>query len=177
MEKTANFKVQFSGLKLGKHTFEFVVDDTFFEKLEYSPIDKGEIDVTVELEKKASMLILDFNLLGWVMDTCDRCAIDYKQQLKGEHKIFVKFGDEYDELNEDLLVIPRESYEIDVSQLIYEFIGLNVPLKKVPCEESGDTSICDQDTLGLLKGSSSEEEKTNPMWDKLNTIKDQLKDK
>ena len=67
MEKTTNFKVQFSGLKLGKHTFEFVVDDTFFEKLEYSPIDKGEIDVTVELEKKASMLILDFNLLGWVM--------------------------------------------------------------------------------------------------------------
>jgi len=177
MEKTANFKVQFSGLKLGKHTFEFVVDNTFFEKLEYSPIEIGEIDVTVELEKKASMLILDFNLHGWVMENCDRCAIDYKQQLLGEHKIYVKFGDEFDELDEDLLVIPRESYEIDVSQLIYEFIGLSVPLKKVPCEESGDISICDQETLKLLEGSSSEEEKTNPMWDKLNTIKDQLKDK
>lgn len=177
MEKTADFKVQFSGLKLGKHTFEFVVDDTFFEKLEYSPIKQGEIAVQVELEKKSSMLVLNFNLNGWVVENCDRCAVEYHQPLNGEHRIFVKFGDEYDEPDEDLLVLPREAYEIDLSQLIYEFIGLNIPLKKVPCDEDGDTSICDQETLKLLEGSASEEKKTNPLWAKLNDIKNQLDDK
>ena len=174
MEKTANFKVQFSGLKLGKHSFEFAVDDTFFEKLEYSPINHGEIEVKIELEKKPSLLVLNFNLSGWVMENCDRCAVEYQQQMKGEHKIYVKFGDDFDELDEDLLVIPRESYEIDVSQLIYEFIGLNIPIKKVPCEENEDNSICDQETLKLLDEAASEEKKTNPMWAKLNEIKDQL---
>ncbi|MCB0756021.1 MAG: DUF177 domain-containing protein [Flavobacteriales bacterium] len=177
MDKTADFKVQFSGLKLGVHTFEFVVDNTFFEKLEYSPIDQGEVVVQVELEKKSSMLVLNFGIDGWVMENCDRCAVEYQQHVIGEHRIYVKFGDEYDEPDEDLLVLPREAYEIDLSQLIYEFIGLNIPLKKVPCDEDGDTSICDKETLKLLESAASEEEKTNPLWAKLNEIKDQLDDK
>jgi hypothetical protein len=52
MEKSSAFIVQFSGLKLGKHNFEFVVDDTFFEKLDYSQVKHGEIEVNIELEKK-----------------------------------------------------------------------------------------------------------------------------
>ncbi len=176
MEKTADFKVQFSGLKLGKHTFEFVVDDTFFEKLDYSPIKKGAVDVDVLLDKKSSMLVFDIELSGWVMENCDRCAVQYQQPLNGEHRIYVKFGDEYDEPDEDLVVLPRESYEMDLSQLIYEFIGVNIPLKKVPCEADGDTSICDKETLSLLEHSDTDEKKTNPMWAKLNEIKDQLKE-
>lgn len=176
MEKSSVFIVQFSGLKLGKHNFEFVVDDTFFEKLDYSQVKQGRIEVNVELEKKSSMLILNFDLNGWIGENCDRCAVDFQQKLTGEHQVYVKFGDDFDELDDNLLVIPRESYELDVSQLIYEFIGLNVPQKKVPCEESGDTSICDQDTLSILEGSETDKEVPNPMWVAMNKIKDQLKD-
>jgi uncharacterized metal-binding protein YceD (DUF177 family) len=176
MEKSSAFIVQFSGLKLGKHNFEFVVDDTFFEKLDYSQVKHGEIEVNIELEKKSSMLILNFSLNGWLGENCDRCAVDYQQKLTGEHQVYVKFGDDYDELDDKLLVIPRESYEFDVSQLIYEFIQLNIPLKKVPCEEEdGNTKMCDQETLQVLEASKAEEEEnTNPMWVAMNKIKDQL---
>ena len=175
MKKSSSLKIQFSGLKLGKHDFDFVVDDTFFEKLDYSPIKKGEVEVKVVLEKKSSMLILDFELAGWIEANCDRCTVDFHQNLSGEHQVYVKFGDDFDEPDENLLVIPRESYEIDVSQLIYEFIQLNVPLKKVPCEEeNGSTKMCDQETLKVLEASEANEENTNPMWVALNKIKDQL---
>ncbi|MFM1874387.1 MAG: hypothetical protein RL266_124, partial [Bacteroidota bacterium] len=89
MGKSSAFKVQFSGLKLGIHNFEFVVDDSFFEKLEYSPIKQGEVEVGLDLEKKSSMMILNFELKGWVGETCDRCAVDYRQHIGGEHKVYV----------------------------------------------------------------------------------------
>lgn len=176
MGKSSAFAVQFSGLKLGKHDFDFVVDDSFFEKLDYSPIKKGAVEVKIELEKKSSMLVLNFHLNGWVAENCDRCSVEYQQHLEGEHTVFVKFGDDYEELDDNLLMIPRGDFELDVTQLIYEFIGLNIPLRKVPCEEADDLTICDQDVLAKLDASRSEQEKNNPLWAKLNEIKDQLKD-
>jgi uncharacterized metal-binding protein YceD (DUF177 family) len=176
MGKSIEFIVPFSGLKLGKHKFEFLVDDSFFEKLDYSPIKKGEVTVNLELDKKPAMLTLNFKLGGWIGENCDRCAVDYHQKLEGEYQIFVKFGEEYDEPDENLIILPHEAFEINVTQLIYEFIGLSIPLKKVPCEEDGDTSICDLETLKALENSESEEEKENPLWAELNKIKDQLKD-
>jgi uncharacterized metal-binding protein YceD (DUF177 family) len=176
MKKSSAFIVQFSGLKLGKHSFEFDVDDAFFEKLEYSLTEKGKIDITVELEKKSSMMVLNFKLNGWVAANCDRCTVEYRQPLFGEHQLYVKFGDDFDEPDENLLVIPRESYELDVTQLIYEFIQLNVPLRKIPCEENDDTTMCDQETLRVLEASEMDEKQNSPLWTELNKIKDQLKD-
>ena len=176
MGKSNEFVVQFSGLKPGIHNFEFKVGNSFFEKLEFSPFKKGDVLVKVKMEKKSSMLILEFDLSGWIQTNCDRCAIEYNQTISGEHQIYVKFGDDFEELDDNLLVIPHEAYEIDISQLIYEFIGLSVPLRNVPCEENEDTSICDQETLKHWENSDSEEKKDNPLWAKLNDIKDQLED-
>ncbi|MFT4545668.1 MAG: hypothetical protein ACI9EQ_002146 [Bacteroidia bacterium] len=176
MKKSSAFIVQFSGLKLGKHSFEIVVDDTFFEKLEYSPIEKGKVDVKIVLEKKSSMMIFDFKLNGWVGANCDRCTVEFNQQFSGEHQLYVKFGDDFEELDDNLLVIPRESYQMDVSQLIYEFIELNVPLRAIPCEVSDDTTLCDQETLKVLEEAEMVDKKSNPLWAELNKIKDQLKD-
>ena len=174
MKKSGAFKVQFTGLKLGKHSFDFHVDEAFFEKLEYSQVKKGEVEVELVLDKKSTMMVLDFQLNGWVAESCDRCTAEYQQHVTGEHRIYVKFGDEYDEQDDTLLIIPRESYEIDLSQLIYEFIGVNTPLRKVPCEENDDRTVCDLETLKVLEASEMDEKKSNPLWAKLNEIKDQL---
>lgn len=176
MGKSGTFKVQFSGLKLGKHHFDFNVDDAFFERLDYSPIKKGEVEVAVVLDKKSAMMVLDFKLKGWVIENCDRCTVEYRQQVSGDHQIYVKFGDDFDEPDENLLVIPRDEYELDISQLIYEFIQLSVPLRKIPCEENADDSMCDKDTLKVLEASEVDEKNNNPLWVGLNKIKDQLKD-
>ena len=60
--------------------------------------------------------------------------------------------------------------------MIYEFIQLNVPLRKIPCEENDDTSLCDQETLKVLEASETDGKSSNPLWAELNKIKDQLKD-
>lgn len=176
MGKSDQFKVRFSGLKPGKHAFEFEVDNSFFEKLEYSHIQEGNIRLTLELDKRSTHMELDFKLDGWVGETCDRCTVGYHQAIAGEYRIFVKFGDGFEEASDELVIIPRETHELDVSHMIYEFIGLSVPLKKVPCDENGDTSICDREILRILEPSRSEGENGNPLWAALKDIKDQKKD-
>jgi hypothetical protein len=52
MKKKSDFTIPFAGLKLGHHSYEFEVDDAFFEDLEYSLIKKGSVSVSIDLEKK-----------------------------------------------------------------------------------------------------------------------------
>lgn len=177
MRKSDAFKVPFSGLKTGKHNFDLVADNSFFEKLEYAQIEKGEVQIALELVKKPTHMELNFVISGWIDENCDRCNVGYQQSLSGAYTIYVKFGDDFDEPDDNLLIIPRDAFELDVSHLIYEFIELSIPLKLVPCEESGNTSVCDQKVLQVLESSVSEEKKSNPMWNALSEIKDQLKEK
>ncbi len=55
------------------HTYEFDIVDAFFEKVEYSLIDKGNVRVTLNLEKKETMMIGDFSIEGEVKASCDLC--------------------------------------------------------------------------------------------------------
>ena len=43
----------------------------------------------------------------------------------------VKFGHEYAEEGDNLIVIPEEEGEINVAWFMYEFIALSVPMKHV----------------------------------------------
>ena len=43
----------------------------------------------------------------------------------------MKFGNEFNDDNEDILIIPHGEYEINVAQYIYELIVLSVPQKKI----------------------------------------------
>lgn len=52
MKKKSDFTIPFAGLKLGHHLFDFQVDDSFFEDIEYSLIKKGSLNVDIDLEKK-----------------------------------------------------------------------------------------------------------------------------
>jgi uncharacterized metal-binding protein YceD (DUF177 family) len=46
-------------------------------------------------------------------------------------KLLVRFGDTYNNDNEELLVLPFGEFELDIAQYIYEMIALSVPLRRV----------------------------------------------
>ena len=43
----------------------------------------------------------------------------------------VKFGNEYNDEDTDILILPHGEYEINIQQYIYELIVLSVPIKRV----------------------------------------------
>lgn len=171
MSYLKEFVVGFSGLSEGKHEFEYLIDDRFFHEFEYSEITEGKVKMLLILEKKPTMLILDFKMEGAVNCLCDRCAEVYSQAVSGNERLIVKFSDEpeQEEENENIKVLSSKAHEIDISQDLYEFITLLIPVKRThPTDENGNET-CNPETLHILN-SMSKKDTIDPRWEDLNKI-------
>ena len=122
------FIVPFAGLKTGTHDFEFDIDKSFFEQLDYSLIDGGKVHATLSLEKKETMMIGEFTVEGVVNASCDRCNDPLELPIKGAYRIVYKFGDEPSD-DENLIVLPFDDYELDVAPQLYEFMCVSLPTR------------------------------------------------
>ena len=131
MNKTKEYLIPFIGLKLGKHHFEYQVSNAFFEVFDYHEFQNSEIKVNVVLEKKSTMLELSFKHKGTVNVPCDMTSEDFDLPIKGKMNLIVRFGEAFNNENEELLILPHGEFEIDIAQYIYEMIVLSVPLRRV----------------------------------------------
>jgi uncharacterized protein len=151
------------GLKLGEHQYEFLIDDKFFSEIEYSLIDQADIKVDLVLLKQDSMMILNFDIVGTIRVTCDRCLEEFDLPVEGSNRLIIKLGDVPYEESEDVLVISKDDYELDVAQYIYEFISLLKPIQVIHPNDS-----CDKAVLDLLKKHATKEStNADPRWEAL----------
>jgi len=171
------FSIPFTGLKIGKHQFDFEIDNSFFDAFEYSLVKKGNLKAEVELDKQETMLILQFRIKGTIVLDCDKCLAEFEAPLSIQERQIVKFAE--DELESDdleIIVLSKKESEINVAELIYEFITVSVPYIKI-CEENGTGVKCDQEMIARLEslavGSQQEEEQQNddPRWAALKKLK------
>jgi uncharacterized metal-binding protein YceD (DUF177 family) len=175
MVNLKQFNIPFIGLKQGKHLFEYEIDNTFFEAFGFNEFNNSSLKIELDFDKKSSLFELDFKLSGNINIDCDISLEPYEQEIKGNLPLIVKFGPEYNDDNDEILIIPHEHYEINVSQIIYELIILSVPTKKVHPKVLDGTK--DSEALNKLreleiKGnkSSNKEENIDPRWDKLKNL-------
>ncbi|MGY5846024.1 YceD family protein [Salegentibacter sp. HM20] len=174
MRKLAEYTIPYVGLKLGKHQFEFEVGNEFFEHFGYEEFNSAQVKVELLFEKKSTMMELCFRATGSVNINCDLTNEPYDQPIDAELFLVIKFGDEYNDENEDLLILPHGEYEVNVQQYIYEMIVLAVPLKRIhPGVEDG---TLESEVLDKLDDYQPKEEKlkdegdTDPRWDKLKNL-------
>ena len=179
MNKTKEFLIPFIGLKLGKHHFEYQIDNAFFEIFDYNEFNNSDIKVNVVLEKKSSLMELAFSHKGAVNVPCDMTNEEFDLPIKGKMKLIVRFGEEFNNDNEELLILPHGEYQIDIAQYVYEMIALSVPLKRIhPGVKDGSLKT---EALTKLKELSIEElkiehkkeqkeEDIDPRWDKLKQL-------
>jgi uncharacterized metal-binding protein YceD (DUF177 family) len=179
MKPQKEFTIPFVGLKIGKHHFEYKIEKSFFEYFEYEEFNDTNIDINLVLDKKSTLLELNFKITGFVNVNCDVTNEPYNQHMKNESDLVVKFGDEYNDEDTDILIVPHGTYEINVQQFIYESIVLAVPIKRLhPGVEDGslDSDILKklEELSPKLKEVKEKEEETDPRW---NTLKKLLTDK
>ncbi|RVT78312.1 DUF177 domain-containing protein [Flavobacterium sufflavum] len=176
MNRTKEFLIPFVGLKLGKHHFEYQISNAFFENFEYDEFQNSDIKVTVVLDKKSNMLELEFKHKGTVNVPCDLTGEDFDLPIKGKMKLIVRFGEVFNNDNEELLILPFGEFEIDIAQYIYEMIALSVPLKRVhPGVKDGSLKTEVLDKLNELQvkevdEEENKEENIDPRWDKLKQL-------
>lgn len=176
MKALKQFSIPFTGLKLGKHNFEFEIDKSFFDAFEHSLVKDGTLKAEVELDRQETMLILGFHIKGTMQLNCDTCLSDFDQPIELKERQIVKFAEvvEEDEIEDlEIIILPRKETAIDVSELIYEFITVAVPFTS-RCEQAGKT--CDEQMLNTLDklavGHEEQEEQTgDPRWEALKKLK------
>lgn len=179
MKPLKEFTIPFIGLKLGTHHYNYIIEKSFFEFFEYEDFNDAHVNVDVSLIKNTTLLELNFKISGSVNINCDLTNEPFNQTIENNFDLVVNFGDEYNDENIDILILPHGAYEINIQQYIYELIVLAVPIKRVhPGVEDGSLS---SEILEKLKELSpkldneiKEDKDIDPRW---NTLKKLLTDK
>lgn len=172
MKHSGKYVINFGSLPKGTHEFVFEVNDEFFEQFENSIVQKAMADVLVTLEKEDTMLLLDFTIEGTATLPCDRCLEEMIIDIEGYNELIVKFGETSEEESDDVIVIPNKSHELDVSQFMFEYITMLIPLRNVHPDDENGIGTCNPEALKELeKYKIHEEEKTtDPRWAALKKI-------
>lgn len=165
VKKQMDYIIPFKGLSVGSHLFRFEIGKTFFESFDYFEDETGDLTVNLELVKESALMNLFFKIEGNISLKCDRCLTMYNQHVAGDFILIVKFGDTFVEESDEVIVLPVTESSLDVSQFIFEYINLLLPIKTAHPNE-GD---CDPKMIEKLHNFSKQE--IDPRWDGLKNIK------
>ena len=171
--KLKEFNIPFSGLKLGKHHFEYQIDKAFFDSFDYDEFNAASVRVAVILEKMSTVMELGMHAKGTVNVACDITNEPYDQPVEGDLQLVIKFGEAYSDEDDEILVLPHGEHQFNIAQYIYEMIVLSVPSKRVhPGVADGSLH---SDLLKKLqelqpKEAGNKNEQTDPRWDALRNL-------
>jgi uncharacterized metal-binding protein YceD (DUF177 family) len=174
MDYLSQYIVPFHDLNDKQHTFDFVVNNEFFNYFEEGIVKGGDIKVQLTVVKKTSGLHLSFSLSGFVKIICDRCLELYNQDINFEDSIFVEFGEETDfDTNRDVVILDKNTSEINISQFIYEFSNFALPLQHYHPDTADGKPGCNPEMLELLNKHllKKEDQVIDPRWEKLKELK------
>jgi uncharacterized metal-binding protein YceD (DUF177 family) len=150
--------------------YDWDVDKKFFEAIENPDVLDCQLYLKLELDKQERMMVLNFTIRGHLEVACDRCLDPFKLPVEIEEHYFIKFGEERMEESETVLVIPEAEYQLDISDLVYDYVSLSIPIRKVHPEDANGNPTCDPDTYSRLK-EHAPREGSDPRWDALRNIK------
>lgn len=165
------YQIDIFNLSNQLHEFEFAIGDALLSMTENSVLTRGRGNCKLQLQKSETMMTLHFSIDVEVELTCDRSLDEYSHPMNIEEDYIIKFGEVDDDSHEEYTIIRKDTPSIYVDSLIYEFISLAVPMKKLHPRYEG------QETPDLIYSSQvSEEEKTeevvDPRWEALKKLKD-----
>ncbi|HHG86129.1 MAG TPA: DUF177 domain-containing protein [Bacteroidetes bacterium] len=177
------YSIELSKLAFGLNEEVFDLNRSFFEAFELSLVKDGNLTVKAEITKNDSHLDALFRFSGDMILECDRCTAPFPHPLEIERRIIFSYDAELEFDEDEVVIIERKAQWLDFSIDFFDFINLEVPIRKVP---PVDVHLCPPDILKILgmdeKGNVLEpvveekdenaEEVIDPRWAKLKKLKD-----
>ena len=176
MDSLVSYSLPVSGLHDGVHTFTYKVGKEFFQEFEDSAIQDAVLKVVLQLDKRPSLFILDFQIAGTVQTECDRCLQLMDLPIEDEHQLMIKFDGSNPREEADVIYLEPGIKNLQVAKYVYEFIHLSLPISKY-CEMG--KGECNEEILDILDGYSDPEpeegtdDTSNSPWEELKKLSDQ----
>ena len=185
-----SFKIDLKALPQGITEKEFKLTNEYFEAIDAPDVQRGELSSSLSVNRTDDFFELNFHTEGVVHIPCDICLDDMDQSIETDDRLMVKFGDDYSE-EDDLVIVAENEGILDISWFIYEFIDLNIPIKHVhapgKCNKAMTSKLSkhlrgsandesdDNDVEGFEEpviDNVEEEENIDPRWNELKKILD-----
>ena len=131
MGKFDEYNINLKALETDSTEFKFQLGNLFFANIDAPEVQKGNLNVTVQVKRIAQTFELKFHCEGNVIVICDRCLDEMEQPIMTDDKLKVKFGEKYADGGDDIVIVPEEEGAINVAWFIYEFIALSIPMRHV----------------------------------------------
>jgi uncharacterized metal-binding protein YceD (DUF177 family) len=163
--KFSLYNIPLRSLSEGKHEFRYDLDNKYFALIDDGTADikKGDLKVVLSLKKTSVTFELNFDITGTVHVPCDRCLDDISMDVDTKNKLIVKFGKEYSEESDEIVIIPEEDGEINIAWFLYEFIVLSLPAKRV--HPAGTCNKAMSSKLNKHRAKSSDDDSDDEMED------------
>jgi len=172
------YRVNIMRLKNSVHEYDFDVENDFFGHYGTKLVSEGSLKVHLTLDKRETLIDATFSIAGTVKVTCDRCLETFDEPVKAIKKLVFKFGETDEELSDEIMVIQRDTEAIDFGQYMYEFILLELPMKKLHprfrAEEDAEDNAMEGKIIYSSKTSADDPEEggdTDPRWEILRKLK------
>jgi uncharacterized metal-binding protein YceD (DUF177 family) len=173
-----DFEIAFVGLKPGLHSFEYEIDDRFFEEFGSQDFSNIKVQIRLKLEKNSGFMILKFEVGGMVEVQCDRCGNRLPMELWDEFEVLVKMTDDAEKMNQeeedpDVYYISRTESHLDVKKWIFEFVILSIPMHKMCKESEIGGPYCNKEVLAKLARMNPQPAKDKSIWKDLDQFRNE----
>lgn len=180
MGKFTEYKLPLKSLPEGSHEFSYRLGKTFFTNMENTDVHDADLLVTLQVTHKADLYDLDFHIEGTVTLICDRCLDNLEIPVDTSYRIGVRYGDDYDDSSDDLLIIPMSDNYLNVAYMIYDTAVLAIPMRHVhplgKCNRQMSAMLkkhrarTADDIDEALEEMSEATDDTDPRWDALKNL-------
>ena len=131
MGKFSQYKVQLASLADGKYEQDFECGTEFFKNMENPDVISSDVKVHLDLVKKNDAYDCTFHCKGMLQIPCDRCLDPLDHEVDTTYHITVKYGADYTDESDDVLIIPESDSCLNVAYMLYDTIVLTIPLRHV----------------------------------------------
>ncbi len=172
----AAYNINIVGLSNREHQFQFEIGDEFFRKFGTDIVSEGTFHVELLLNKHETFIEVEFKINGAAHLICDRSLEPFDFPINSNNNIVFKYGDAFQEMTDEIVIIPRETATLELGQYIYEFIALGIPLKKLHPRFQDEVNEEDDSEGKIVYSSETSEEKKDdeeidPRWNILKKLK------
>jgi uncharacterized protein len=169
------YSVNIIGLSNRAHSFNYELNDEFFARYGQDLVPGGRFKAEVVLDKHETFIEAEFRINGQAALICDRSLEPFDFPVDMDKKVVFKYGEEETELSDEIVLITRETTTVDLGQLMYEFIVLGIPMRKLHPRFQEEDEDENKDGKVIYSSSTdanqSEDDQVDPRWEQLKKLK------
>jgi uncharacterized protein len=159
------------------YELEYQIGDVFFSFFETDLVQRGQCTARVELTKGTSMLTAKFHISGNIELLCDRSLDPFAYPIQVNHTLYFKFSDLEGDDTDDVIMIARTTSTLNLGKYLYEFVGLEVPMKKLHPRYQTEPDEDDALVYSSTTGAEPETDAALSLEDSLRQLQDKYKNR